>query len=198
MKTQICLLLMLMVLLGCDSGSGTSVSKPVDVGGSTADAPGMVTSKVMDYAGIQMLIESYRGKVVVVDYWSTSCPPCLRELPGLVALQKEFSSDKVKCITVSLDYLGLPDEGPETYTSQVMPVLTKIGATCDNIIAADDSEKMLKKLELSAPPAVYVFGTDGKLVKRFDNEEATGEADEFTYKKDVQPLVAKLVKAEAG
>ena len=198
MKWQYWVLLVLIVLTGCDSSPGTSVSQPVDLLTAAAEKPGTVTTKVMDYAGIQMLIESYRGKVVVVDYWSTSCPPCIRELPGLVALQKEFSADQVKCITVSLDYIGLPDEGPETYTSQVMPVLTKIGATCDNIIAADDSEKMLQKLELSAPPAVYVYAPDGKLAKRFDNEEATGEEGEFTYKKDVQPFVAKLVKGEAN
>lgn len=172
------------------------MTPPVETVDVTSEKTTQVTTKVMDYQGIQMLVESYRGKVVVVDYWSTDCPPCIKELPGLVDLHNAYPNGEVKCITVSLDYIGLADEGPETYQSKVMPILKHIGATFDNIIAADDSETMLKKLELAAPPAVLVYGRDGKLAKRFDNEEAASEEEGFTYDKDITPLVAELVKAK--
>lgn len=197
MNTRWLVLGLLVALCGCGKGSGPqpAMTPPVETVEVSSEGTDEIAVKVMDYQGIQMLIESYRGKVVVVDYWSTDCPPCIKELPGLVDVHNEYPDD-VKCITVSLDYIGLADEGPETYTSKVMPFLQVVGATFDNIIAADDSETMLKKLELAAPPAVMVYGRDGKLAKRFDNEEAASEEEGFTYIDDVSPLVDELVKAK--
>ncbi|GAA4440481.1 TlpA disulfide reductase family protein [Bremerella cremea] len=194
MKSHWYAILLLAAVCGCNAESPEGMSSPVEVASTPEPAPAEVTTKVMDYTAIQMLIESYRGKVVVVDYWSTNCPPCIRELPGLVKLSQEFPASEVKCVTVSLDYTGAADEKPEDSTEAVMRILKHVDARFDNIIAADDSEAMLKKLDLSAPPAVYVYGKDGKLAKRFDNENATGEGDEFTYAKDVQPLVAELTQ----
>jgi hypothetical protein len=50
-------------------------------------------------------------------------------------------------------------------------------------------------MELASIPAVYVFGRDGKLAKRFDNEQAEKEEDAFTYA-DVIKLVDKLLAAK--
>lgn len=198
MNTRWIMLGVLVVFCGCGKGTGPqpAMTPPVETVEATPERTIEITTKVMDYQGIQMLVDSYRGKVVVVDYWSTDCPPCIKELPGLVEVHNEFSGNDVKCITVSLDYIGLADEGPETYKDKVMPFLLHVGATFDNIIAADDSETMLKKLELAAPPAVMVYGRDGKLAKRFDNEKAASEEEGFTYAKDIKPLVAELVKAK--
>ncbi|WP_105353956.1 TlpA family protein disulfide reductase [Blastopirellula marina] len=187
----------LVLLVGCNGDSPADSGTPAPEVELPPAESTEVTTKVMDYAGIQMLIESYRGKVVVVDIWSTQCPPCIKELPGLVALDKSYSDSDVKCITVSLDYGGVTGETPEGYQApdgDLMKILTGIGVTCDNIIAADDSETILKKLQLGAPPAVYVYGRDGKLAKRFDNEgEGVTEATAFTYE-DIKPLVAELVQ----
>ncbi|RCS54854.1 TlpA family protein disulfide reductase [Bremerella cremea] len=188
------------LLAGCGGGSPAETGKPAAEVTLPATETKEVTTKVMDYSGIQMLIESYRGKVVVVDIWSTQCPPCIKELPGLVALDKAYSDEDVKCITVSLDYGGIAGETPDQYQAAdgpLMKILTGLGVTCDNIIAADDSEAMLKKLDLLAPPAVLVYGRDGKLAKRFDNEgEGVTEETAFTYE-DIKPLVAELVKEKS-
>ena len=171
---------------GESAGPKDAPTAPVD------ESAKEVNVKVMDYDGIQMLIDSYRGQVVVVDYWSTDCPPCIKELPGLVELDEKYSDDQVRCITVSLDYIGLADEGPESYEPQVLGILKPLNVRCTNIIAADDSEAMLRKLDLSAPPAVYVYGPDGKLAQRFDNVEAQNENEAFTYD-DVERLVQELL-----
>ncbi len=199
MNTRWLVLGLLVVAIGCGKGSGPqpAMTPPVETVDVSDEKTTEVTTKVMDYQGIQMLVESYRGKVVIVDYWSTDCPPCIKELPGLVDIHNQYPGSEVKCITVSLDYIGLADEGPETYQDDVMPILQFVGATFDNIIAADDSETMLKKLDLAAPPAVMVYGKDGKLAKRFDNEEAASEEEGFTYLDDIKPLVAELVKAKS-
>ena len=45
-----------------------------------------ISLKILDFAGLERLIADKRGKVVVVDAWSTACPPCVHDFPQLVAL----------------------------------------------------------------------------------------------------------------
>ena len=151
---------------------------------------------VLDYEGLMALIESHQGTVVVVDVWSTSCPPCLREFPNLVDLSEAYEETDVACISVSVDYTGASNRTPEDYRERVMRVLTGFGATFENVLASEGSDEMLAKLGVVAPPAVYVYDRSGTLVERFDNEGISGPEEEFTYD-DINALVAALVSAEA-
>ncbi len=47
-------------------------------------------------------LSDYKGKVVIIDFWATWCPPCRRGIPDLVAIQNEFK-DKVVIVGISLD-----------------------------------------------------------------------------------------------
>jgi len=47
--------------------------------------------------------DALKGKLVVVDFWATWCPPCVREIPGYVALQKKYGADGLVIVGVSLD-----------------------------------------------------------------------------------------------
>lgn len=57
--------------------------------------------------GKPIRLSDYRGKVVLMNFWTTWCPACVGEMPALVALQKKHS-DKLVIIGVSLDFV--PDE----------------------------------------------------------------------------------------
>ena len=48
------------------------------------------------------------GKVVVVDFWATWCPPCRAEIPGYTELQKKYGEDGFMIVGISLDQAG-PD-----------------------------------------------------------------------------------------
>jgi thiol-disulfide isomerase/thioredoxin len=52
--------------------------------------------------GKTIKLSDYKGKVVIIDFWATWCPPCRRGIPDLVSIQKEFK-DKVVIIGISLD-----------------------------------------------------------------------------------------------
>lgn len=151
-----------------------------------------VEVEIRNWDQTQELIAGNKGKIVVVDLWSNSCLPCLREFPHLVALQKKYP-DTVVCISVNLNYIGLPDEPPEASREQVLEFLKKENATMRNIISSDADEVIYKKLMLSAIPAVYVYNQSGALEKRFDNERLAETKAEFTYEKDVVPLVDSLL-----
>lgn len=52
-------------------------------------------------------LTDFKGKVVVVNFWATWCGPCVKEMPTLAALAKEFGDGPVKVVTVSVDKTDL-------------------------------------------------------------------------------------------
>lgn len=151
-----------------------------------------VKLQILDWPATQKLIASKKGKIVVVDAWSTSCIPCIKEFPNLVALHKKHKSDIV-CVSLNLDYIGLKTKPPEFYQERVLKFLTKQEATFDNVLCSEESEQMFEKLGIPSIPAVFVYGRDGKLAKTFDNSDAATEDEGFTYQ-DVTKLVEELLK----
>jgi cytochrome c biogenesis protein CcmG, thiol:disulfide interchange protein DsbE len=60
-----------------------------------------------DLNGQQLDLSSYRGKVVLLDFWATWCDPCREEIPHLVELQSKYGSQGFEIIGVAMD------DGPE-------------------------------------------------------------------------------------
>jgi cytochrome c biogenesis protein CcmG/thiol:disulfide interchange protein DsbE len=52
--------------------------------------------------GKTVKLSDFKGKIVIIDFWATWCPPCRRGIPDLVAIQNEFK-DKVVIVGISLD-----------------------------------------------------------------------------------------------
>jgi len=146
-----------------------------------------VSLKILGFEGLQRLIAEKRGKVVVVDVWSTSCPPCVKSFPDLVALQRKIGPERLACISLSLDYEGT--DPPERVAPPVRDFLTKQQATFDNVLASEEAFAMLKKLGVSAPPAVFVYDRDGKLREKFTE---AGAKEKPIYNR-VGALVEQLV-----
>ncbi|MFK8069159.1 MAG: TlpA family protein disulfide reductase [Gammaproteobacteria bacterium] len=64
--------------------------------------PSDLTFKIID--GRQLSLEKYRGKLVLIDFWSTNCASCIKELPDLIALYNEFSLEGFEIIGVAMPY----------------------------------------------------------------------------------------------
>jgi len=92
--------------------SGTTIS-----GGTGAGAGGKLTLRLLstptplpsftfqDLDGRTISSESLRGKVTIVNFWATWCPPCRAEIPDLIALQDKYR-DQLQIIGVSQDETG--------------------------------------------------------------------------------------------
>jgi thiol-disulfide isomerase/thioredoxin len=170
---------------------GDSVANPPTTQTATSPQPAV---EIASWDQVQKRREQFRGKVVVIDVWSTYCDPCVREFPNLVALQKQFG-DKVRCISFDTDYSGAVKEPAESFRKPVLEFLSRQHADgLLNIISSDQNEDFYNKIHLGGPPAVFVYDRTGKLVKRFDNSQ-TPKTPEFTYQRDIVPLVDRLVNA---
>lgn len=66
----------------------------------TTDAPDFVLNTIDNET---FHLRDYRGKVVVLNFWATWCPPCRREIPDLVALQKELGDQGLQIVGVALE-----------------------------------------------------------------------------------------------
>lgn len=59
-----------------------------------------------DVDGNPMKLSDFKGKVVILDFWATWCPPCREEIPGFIALQEKYGDGGLTIIGVSLDKQG--------------------------------------------------------------------------------------------
>ena len=138
------------------------------------------------------MVTNHRGKVVVIDVWSTWCDPCKRQFPNLVKLHRQYS-DKIACISVDIDYYGSPDEPPESFRDEVLKFLSKQDAAFENVISSDPDEDVLNALDVSSVPAVLVYDREGSLRKKFTNDDNEYGGEGFTYQEHIIPLVEKLL-----
>jgi thiol-disulfide isomerase/thioredoxin len=144
-----------------------------------------VELRITDFRGIMDTVASHRGKIVVLDAWSTQCEPCMREFPGLVALHRKYPG-RVACISLSMDYEGLGK--PEDQRGKVLEFLGKQQATFDNLLSNEPSDDLYAKFKLPSIPAVFVYDQRGDLAELFDSTRGKP----FTYK-DVTAKVEKLL-----
>lgn len=145
----------------------------------------------VDHDGLLRTVAAHRGRVVVLDCWSTSCPPCVREFPRLVALEATYRG-RVACLSVAFDFEG-PGGVPQA-TERVEAFLRKVGAErIVNLLATEEADVMYRKLQLDSVPAVYVWRADGSLARRFDAVDSAARLGRpFTYE-DVDLEVRTLL-----
>ena len=155
---------------------------------TTAEGPDVVP---VDHAGLLREVARHQGKVVVLDCWSTACPPCIKEFPGLVRLAAAHP-DRVACLSLALDY-----DGVGTVDDLLPPVrefLAQVEAhRVVNMIATEEVDAMIRKLDIVGVPAVFVWRPDGTLATCYDDDRAAKALGRpFTYT-DVEATVDGLL-----
>lgn len=94
MPRALALIGLLSLLTGCYSGS-----RPPRIGTAAPD----FTVKDADRS---VTLSQFRGKIVVLNFWATWCPPCVDEMPSLVKLQQKLKDKGVVVLGVSVDEDG--------------------------------------------------------------------------------------------
>jgi thiol-disulfide isomerase/thioredoxin len=191
-----CLLIVgIFTLGGCQDSTPTSspsLKQPQQAEQPIVDPPpadDKVEIDVVSLEKLQALLTKADGKLVVCDYWSTSCQPCMKEFPHLVSLHKKHGSE-VTCISASMEYDGLPSFPIDKCKAAALEFLTKQRATFKNVLLSDETLDVLDALEVPSLPIVEVY-RNGKLLKRF---VSTMDA-EFSYEEQVIPFVEAQLAA---
>ncbi|MEW8507806.1 MAG: TlpA disulfide reductase family protein [Candidatus Thiodiazotropha sp.] len=98
-------------------------------------------------------IESLKGKVVVVNFWATWCPPCRREMPSLEVLYQETKAQGVVVLAVNI--------GEDFDT--VFPFLGSVEPSPNFPILLDRDSSSLSDWKVRGLPTTFVVAPDGKL-----------------------------------
>ena len=121
-------------------------------------ADGAVGLKVVKYDGLGDLVRQNAGKVVVVDFWATTCIPCRKEMPNLVAMHQKYAKSGFAAITVSVD----EDANNPEVQAEALKFLRKVNAAFDNVILDEKPAFWQEKLRFGTVPCVFVFDRQGK------------------------------------
>lgn len=86
------------------------VSSCAAIAAACSFAAGAQEVPVITSDGLAALVAENEGKVVVVNFWATWCPPCLREFPDIIDVYNRYRDDGLEVLAVSMNY---PEEIPD-------------------------------------------------------------------------------------
>ena len=135
--------------------------------------------------------ELFSGNAVtVVNFWFTTCNPCVGELAELDALNKELAEKGGALIGVNTFTL----DGDEAAISEAKDVLAKKGATYPNVYFASDGEAGKFTTNIFAYPTTYVVDRSGNIV----GEPIVGAITEEKQAETLQKLIDQTLAADMG
>ena len=107
-----------------------------------------------DLAGIDQRLSSFKGRIVILNFWATWCVPCKQEMPDLAAIQNEYAALGVQVIGAAADQIGDRPKLLQFIKEAKINFPIWLGATTDD----------LKRFGVGPGlPATVVIGRDGKV-----------------------------------
>jgi peroxiredoxin len=129
--------------------------------------------ELKDLDGKAVKLADFKGKVVLLNFWATWCPPCRAEIPDLVSLQQQYSPQGLVVIGVALDEGG---------AARVRPFVKKFGIEYPVVIG---NQKIAQAYGgIDAVPTTFVIDRKGTVVA-----EQKGAAGRAEFESGIKPLL---------
>jgi thiol-disulfide isomerase/thioredoxin len=152
-------LVAMFVLAGCNPKAATTSSD--------------IQIKQLKKAEVDQYIESLKGKVVIVDFWATWCPPCRQEIPGFIELQKKLGDKGLVVVGLSLD-----DD-----TASVADFVKENKVNYPVFVVGQDTSAAWGNIE--AIPTTFILDKSGKKV----GQPRVGFHPAEAFEKEIEPLL---------
>jgi peroxiredoxin len=114
-----------------------------------------------DLHGKTSTLNSYRGKIILLNFWASWCPPCVEELPSMITLYKQFATSNFQFLTISVDE---DQQALETFLKRHQQTLGSFP------ILLDPERVTAKAYGTEKFPETYLIDEQGKLLYRFVNK----------------------------
>ena len=102
--------------------------------------------------GVEKGLVDFKGKVILLNFWATWCPPCRKEMPDMEKLYRDFKDREFVIIAVAANVLS---------TGRVKSFVKKLDLTFPVLL--DQDGKVRNEYEVMAMPMSYIIGKDGKI-----------------------------------
>lgn len=106
------------------------------------------------YGAQTVSLRQYRGKIVVLNFWASWCPPCLEEFPSLIELQREMPNIVLLAISFDQDANAYQQYLVDNHITGITTIL-------------DLSQKSNHAFGTTRPPETYVIGPKGLIQRKF-------------------------------
>lgn len=115
---------------------------PVETSSLGSPATAIFRLNLPDATGKAQAMEQWRGKILVVNYWATWCPPCREEMPGFSRLQEQLGAKGVQFVGISIDTADKVSEF-QKQTPVSYPLLIGDSGAIDSSVTLGNSRQAL-------------------------------------------------------
>lgn len=112
------------------------VAPDISVNDTARSTDQLLALTLPDAGAASQSLRQWRGKLLVVNFWATWCPPCLEEMPGFSRLHTKFAAKGVQFVGIAIDHADKVQEfsfqAPVTYpllvgSPALMPIMSGLG-----------------------------------------------------------------------
>lgn len=136
---------------------------------ATGSAPGFMLETI---DGTMSSLEQHKGKVIILDFWATWCPPCKREIPDFIALQSLYGGRGLQILGVALDE---PEKVKEFSQQQ--------GINYPVLLGTDRVANLYGGV--TGIPTTFIIDQQGMIVRRYE-----GYRPRDVFENDIKTLLA--------
>ncbi len=164
-------------ILGCEKqqAENTLASEREHSFATASDSKRAADFALKTLDGKTVKLSDYKGKIVIIDFWATWCPPCRKGIPDLVEIQKQYK-DKVVVIGISLDQ--------QNTIKDLEPFIKQYGINYPVVLG--DQKVVMDYGNIQAIPTSFIIDQAGNIV-----DTHVGLVPKSTYTSKIDQLLKK-------